>query len=35
LRYSRDQYIAALQAGTLDEDGAEEAFEVVCEINER
>jgi coatomer subunit beta' len=35
LRYSREQYVAALQAGTLDEDGAEEAFEVVCEINER
>jgi len=35
LRYSREQYIAALQAGTLFEDGAEEAFEVVCEINER
>ena len=35
LRYSREQYIAALQAGTLDEDGAEDAFEVICEINER
>ncbi|KAF2864518.1 Coatomer, beta' subunit [Piedraia hortae CBS 480.64] len=34
LRYSREQYVAALQAGTVDEDGVEEAFEVVCDINE-
>ncbi|KAK3070643.1 Coatomer subunit beta' [Teratosphaeriaceae sp. CCFEE 6253] len=34
LRYSREQYLAALQAGTVEEDGVEEAFEVVCDINE-
>jgi coatomer subunit beta' len=34
LRYSREQYVAALQAGRVEEDGVEEAFEVVCDINE-
>lgn len=34
LRYSREQYVAALQSGNVDEDGVEEAFEVVCDINE-
>ncbi|KAF1819030.1 Coatomer, beta' subunit [Dissoconium aciculare CBS 342.82] len=34
LRYSREQYVAALQSGAADEDGVEEAFEVVCDINE-
>lgn len=34
LRYSREQYVAALQAGQVEEDGVEEAFEVVCDINE-
>nr|POF00934.1 coatomer subunit beta' [Quercus suber] len=34
LRYSREQYLAALQSGQVDEDGVEEAFEVVCDINE-
>lgn len=34
LRYSREQYVAAVQAGNIDEDGVEEAFEVVCDINE-
>ncbi|KAF2774424.1 Coatomer, beta' subunit [Teratosphaeria nubilosa] len=34
LRYSREQYVAAVQAGSVDEDGVEEAFEVVCDINE-
>lgn len=34
LRFSREQYVAALQAGTVDEDGVEDAFEVVCDINE-
>ena len=28
-------YVAAVQAGTVEEDGVEEAFEVVCDINER
>lgn len=35
LRYSREQYIAALQSGAVDEDGVEDAFEVICDINER
>jgi len=35
LRYSREAYLAALQSGEVDEDGAESAFEVVCDINER
>ncbi|KXT08625.1 hypothetical protein AC579_5972 [Pseudocercospora musae] len=34
LRYSREQYVAALQSGNVDEDGVEDAFEVVCDINE-
>ena len=34
LRYSREQYVAAVQAGTVEDDGVEEAFEVVCDINE-
>jgi coatomer subunit beta' len=34
LRYSREQYLAALQSGHVDEDGVEDAFEVVCDINE-
>lgn len=34
LRFSREQYVAALQSGAVDEDGVEEAFEVVCDINE-
>lgn len=35
LRYSRENYLEALQNGEVDEDGAESAFEVVCDINER
>jgi coatomer subunit beta' len=35
LRYSRENYLEALQNGEIDEDGAESAFEVVCDINER
>lgn len=35
LRYSHEQYVAALQSGNVDDDGVEEAFEVVCDINER
>ncbi|KAF2489312.1 Coatomer, beta' subunit [Lophium mytilinum] len=34
LRYSREDYLAAVQSGEVDEDGAESAFEVVCDINE-
>jgi coatomer subunit beta' len=35
LRYSREAYLEAVQNGEVDEDGAEAAFEVVCDINER
>lgn len=35
LRYSRENYLEAVQNGEVDEDGAESAFEVVCDINER
>ncbi|KAA8564179.1 hypothetical protein EYC84_011126 [Monilinia fructicola] len=34
LRFSRENYIAALNAGEVDEDGVEAAFEVVTDINE-
>lgn len=35
LRSSHEQYVSALQSGAAGEDGVEEAFEVVCDINER
>jgi coatomer subunit beta' len=34
LRFSRENYIAGLNAGEADEDGVESAFEVVTDINE-
>ncbi|KAF1350802.1 coatomer beta [Delphinella strobiligena] len=34
LRFSREAYVAALQAGEVDEDGVEAAFEVITDINE-
>ena len=34
LRFSRENYIEALQAGQADEDGVEAAFEVVTDVNE-
>ncbi|GAB7351155.1 hypothetical protein MBLNU459_g1608t1 [Dothideomycetes sp. NU459] len=34
LRFSRENYLAALQAGEVDEDGVEAAFEVITDINE-
>ncbi|KAK4958618.1 Coatomer subunit beta' [Elasticomyces elasticus] len=34
LRFSRESYVAALQAGEVEDDGVEAAFEVVCDINE-
>ena len=34
LRFSRENYIAGLNAGQADEDGVEAAFEVVTDINE-
>lgn len=35
LRYSRENYIEAAQAGQVDEDGVESAFEVITDIAER
>jgi coatomer subunit beta' len=35
LRYSRENYIEAAQAGQVDEDGVEAAFEVITDIAER
>lgn len=34
LRFSRENYVAGLEAGEADEDGVESAFEVVTDINE-
>ncbi|KAK5150171.1 Coatomer subunit beta' [Recurvomyces mirabilis] len=35
LRFEREQFVAAVQSGNVSaEDGVEEAFEVVCDINE-
>ena len=35
LRFSRENYVSALQAGEVDEDGVEAAFEVITDIDER
>lgn len=35
LRYSRENYVEAVQAGQVDEDGVESAFEVITDITER
>ena len=35
LRFSRENYVNALQAGEMDEDGVESAFEVITDIDER
>ena len=35
LRFSRENYVNALQAGEVDEDGVESAFEVITDIDER
>lgn len=35
LRFSRENYIEAVQAGQVEEDGVESAFEVITDINER
>jgi coatomer subunit beta' len=35
LRFSRENYIEAAQAGQVDEDGVEAAFEVITDIAER
>ncbi|KAF8425927.1 coatomer WD associated region-domain-containing protein [Tirmania nivea] len=34
LRFNRDEYAAAVQAGTVEDDGVEAAFELVTEISE-
>ncbi|CUS10635.1 unnamed protein product [Tuber aestivum] len=34
LRFDRDEYVAAVQNGTVEEDGVEAAFEVITDINE-
>ncbi|KAI9655862.1 MAG: Coatomer subunit beta' [Trizodia sp. TS-e1964] len=34
LRYSRENYIAAVQSGEAEEDGVESAFEIITDINE-
>jgi len=34
LRFSRESYVAALQAGEVEDDGVESAFEVITDINE-
>ncbi|KAK7553854.1 coatomer beta [Phyllosticta citricarpa] len=34
LRFSREDYVTALQAGEVDEDGVEAAFEVITDVNE-
>jgi coatomer subunit beta' len=35
LRYSKENYVAAVQAGEIEDDGVESAFDVVTDINER
>lgn len=35
LRFSRENFMSAVQSGEIDEDGAEAAFETVTDINER
>ena len=35
LRFSRENYNAAVQAGEVDEDGVESAFDVITDLNER
>lgn len=35
LRFSRENYVAAVQAGEVEDDGVESAFEIITDINER
>lgn len=35
LRFSRESYVQAVQSGQIDEEGVEEAFEVITDISER
>ena len=34
LRFSRENYVSAVQNGEVEEDGVEAAFEVITDINE-
>lgn len=34
LRFSRENFVAALQSGEIEEDGVEAAFETITDINE-
>jgi coatomer subunit beta' len=35
LRFSRENFVAAVQAGEVEDDGVEAAFEVITDISER
>ena len=35
LRFSRENFVAAVQAGEVEDDGVESAFEVITDISER
>ena len=35
LRFIRENFVAALQTGQIEEDGVEAAFETITDINER
>jgi coatomer subunit beta' len=35
LRFSREDYVEAVQSGQVEEDGVEAAFEVITDISER
>lgn len=35
LRFSRDNYIEAVQSGEVEDDGVEAAFEVITDISEK
>jgi len=35
LRFSRENFIEAVQSGQVEDDGVEAAFEVITDINER
>ena len=34
LRFSRENYVEAVQSGQIEDDGVEAAFEVITDINE-
>jgi coatomer subunit beta' len=35
LRFSRENFVEAVQSGQVEDDGVEAAFEVITDINER